>query len=73
MPAMAPISNHLSEVHAPQATAVATRARRLIGLERHYHCRSCEGERRSWTRLASCPDCGDAFTGAVIRRAVLAG
>jgi DNA-directed RNA polymerase subunit RPC12/RpoP len=46
--------------------------RRLIGLERHYRCRSCGSEPRSWARLAACPDCGHMFMTAVIRRAALA-
>jgi hypothetical protein len=53
--------------------AVAREARRLIGFERHYHCDSCGGERRSWARMASCPDCGEAFVCAVIHRAALSG
>ena len=46
--------------------------RRLVRMERQYHCRACGGERSSWTRLAACPDCGEAFVAAVIRRAALA-
>lgn len=52
---------------------VAREARRLVGFERHYHCASCGGERRSWARLASCPDCGEPFLTATIHRAALAG
>ncbi len=58
-------------LHDPMA--VAREARRLIGFERHYHCDSCGGERRSWARMASCPDCGEAFVCAVIHRAALSG
>jgi rubrerythrin len=47
-------------------------ARRLIGLERHYRCRPCGREHRSWARLYACPDCGAAFVSAVIRRAAFA-
>jgi hypothetical protein len=52
--------------------AVAREARRMVGLERHYHCECCGGDRRSWTRLAACPDCGEAYVAAVIRRAAFA-
>jgi hypothetical protein len=52
-------------------SAPVAEARRLIGLERHYRCGSCGCERRSWTRLVACPDCGEAFARAVIRRAAL--
>jgi ribosomal protein L37AE/L43A len=45
--------------------------RRLIALERHYHCESCGREQRSWARVPACPDCGQAFASAVIRRAAL--
>ncbi|MGH2985089.1 MAG: hypothetical protein ACRDLO_00175 [Solirubrobacterales bacterium] len=51
---------------------IAREARRLIGLERQYHCAACGCEWRSWTRLAACPDCGEAFLSAVIRRAAFA-
>jgi predicted amidophosphoribosyltransferase len=54
-------------------TAVAREARRLVGFERHYHCESCGCDRRSWTRLSACPDCGEPFVSAVIRRAAIAG
>jgi hypothetical protein len=47
-------------------------ARRLVRLERSYRCEECGGERRSWTRLRTCPDCGEPLTIAVIRRAALA-
>ena len=53
-------------------TAVAREARRLVSLERHYHCDSCGSERRSWTRMSACPECGEAFVAAVIRRAAFA-
>ena len=53
--------------------AVAREARRFVGLERQYHCESCGGERRSWTRIAACPDCGEAFAVGVIRRAATVG
>ena len=52
---------------------VAREARRLVGFERHYHCTSCGHDRRSWTRTAACPDCGEAYVSAVIRRAAFAG
>jgi hypothetical protein len=52
--------------------AVAREARRMVGLERHYHCECCGGDRRSWTRMATCPDCGEAYVSAVIRRAAFA-
>ena len=52
--------------------AVAREARRMVGLERHYHCGSCGGEHRNWTRVSSCPDCGEPFVAAVIRRAAFA-
>jgi hypothetical protein len=48
---------------------IAHEARRLVGLQRHYHCAACRCEWRSWTRLAACPDCGEPFASAVIRRA----
>lgn len=51
---------------------VGPEARRLIGLERHYRCRACGREHRSWERLCACPDCGAAFVSAVIRRAAFA-
>ena len=53
-------------------TAVAREARRLVSLERHYHCDACGSERSSWTRMSACPDCGEAFVAAVIRRAAFA-
>ena len=53
-------------------TAVAREARRLVSLERHYHCDACGSERRSWTRMSACPECGEAFVAAVIRRAAFA-
>jgi predicted RNA-binding Zn-ribbon protein involved in translation (DUF1610 family) len=46
--------------------------RRLVGLERHYSCGSCGTERDSWTRMSACPECGEAYVAAVIRRAALA-
>ena len=57
-------------LHDP--SAVAREARRLVGLERHYRCGSCGTERHSWTRVAACPDCGEAFVAAVIHRAAFA-
>jgi hypothetical protein len=53
------------------STAVAREARRLVGLERHYHCGSCGNERHSWARIRACPDCGEVFVAAVIRRAAV--
>ena len=52
--------------------AVAREARRLVSLERHYHCDGCGSERSSWTRMSACPECGEAFVAAVIRRAAFA-
>ena len=52
--------------------AVVRETRRMVGLERHYHCASCGGEHRNWTRMSSCPDCGQPFVAAVIRRAAFA-
>ncbi len=46
--------------------------RRLVSLERRYSCRACGEEYRSWMRLHACPDCGERFTVAVIRRVALA-
>ncbi|HEX6116246.1 MAG TPA: hypothetical protein VFY99_04050 [Solirubrobacterales bacterium] len=43
-----------------------------VRLERNYECASCDAEHRSWTRLRSCPDCGEHLAVAVIRRAALA-
>jgi hypothetical protein len=54
-------------------SAVAREARRFVGLERNYHCDGCGCERSSWTRMAACPDCGEAFAVAVIRRAATVG
>ena len=52
--------------------AVAREARRMVGLERHYHCASCGSEHHSWTRMHACRDCGHAYASAVIRRAAFA-
>ncbi|MDX6582934.1 MAG: hypothetical protein QOI10_2118 [Solirubrobacterales bacterium] len=52
--------------------AVSREARRMVGLERRYHCDGCGGEHRSWARMSSCPDCGEAYVAAVIRRAAFA-
>jgi predicted RNA-binding Zn-ribbon protein involved in translation (DUF1610 family) len=52
--------------------AVAREARRMVGLERHYHCESCGGDHHSWARMSNCPDCGEAYVAAVIRRAAFA-
>ena len=49
--------------------AVVREARRMVGLERHYHCRGCGADHTSWSRMAGCPDCGRPFVAAVIRRA----
>jgi hypothetical protein len=51
---------------------VVREARRLVGLERRYECGSCGSERHSWTRMTACPECGEAYVAAVIRRAALA-
>jgi lipopolysaccharide biosynthesis regulator YciM len=53
-------------------SAVAREARRLVALERQYRCQDCGCERTSWTRIRNCPECGEAFHAAVIRRAALA-
>jgi hypothetical protein len=53
-----------------QSTTQTPGPRRLVGLERHYHC-ECGRDERSWTRLTACPECGQAFVTAVIRRAAL--
>ncbi len=53
------------------SSAVAQQARRLVGFERHYHCGSCGSERQSWARIRACPECGEAFVAAVIRRAAV--
>ena len=52
--------------------AVAREARRMVGLERHYRCAGCGVEHESWTRLSGCPDCGQPYRAAVIRRAAFA-
>jgi predicted RNA-binding Zn-ribbon protein involved in translation (DUF1610 family) len=62
----------ITPVSATGHTREPFTTRRLIGLERHYRCRSCGSEPRSWARLAACPDCGHMFMTAVIRRAALA-
>jgi rubrerythrin len=46
-------------------------SRKLVGLERHYSCSSCGEQHRSWSRVRSCPACGEALTAARIRRAAL--
>jgi rubrerythrin len=53
-------------------SAIGSEGRRLVGLERHYRCSSCGGEHRSWSRLSSCPTCGEPLSAARIRRAALA-
>ena len=57
-------------LHNP--AAVSREARRLVGFERHYHCGACGTDRSSWTRTSACPDCGEAYVSAVIRRAAFA-
>jgi len=52
--------------------AVVREGRRLVGLERHYHCGDCGSDRSSWARMRSCPECGQAYVSAVIRRAAFA-
>jgi hypothetical protein len=52
--------------------AVSREARRLVALERQYRCQGCGCERTSWMRIRDCPECGEAFVAAVIRRAALA-
>ena len=52
--------------------AVVREARRMVGLERQYQCISCGTEHRSWSRMTACPDCGQAYAAAVIRRAAFA-
>jgi len=44
--------------------------RRLVGLQREYRCSSGH-QHRSWTRLRSCPECGESLAVAIIRRAAL--
>jgi hypothetical protein len=51
---------------------VVREARRMVGLERQYHCGSCGADHSSWARLRSCPDCGQRYASAVIRRAAFA-
>ena len=53
-------------------TAVEREARRLVGFERSYRCDGCGHERRTWSRLSACPDCGTRYIAAVIHRAALA-
>ena len=48
------------------------RARRLVRVERHYECRACGSAKTSWVRVQACPECGEAFVAAVIRRAAFA-
>jgi hypothetical protein len=50
----------------------AVRTRRMIGVQRSYHCESCGAEARTWARLSICPRCGEVLTFAVIGRAVFA-
>jgi hypothetical protein len=50
---------------------VAREARRLVGFERCYSCASCGSERHSWSRMRSCPECGEVYVAAVIRRAAI--
>jgi hypothetical protein len=50
---------------------VSREARRLVGFERHYSCGSCGSERNSWSRMSACPNCGEPYVAAVIRRAAL--
>ncbi|MGH2963875.1 MAG: hypothetical protein ACRDMH_00625 [Solirubrobacterales bacterium] len=45
--------------------------RRLVGFEREYRC-SAGHEHRSWSRIRSCPECGESLAVAVIRRVALA-
>jgi rubrerythrin len=52
--------------------AVVREGRRMVGLERHYHCESCGADHSSWARVRACPECGTAFVAAVIRRAAFA-
>jgi hypothetical protein len=55
-----------------EVAAARREARRLIAFERHYSCSGCGHEYRSWSRLPACPDCGEPFPIAVIRRAAIA-
>jgi hypothetical protein len=55
-----------------EPAAVAREARRLVRFERHYRCGGCGSERDSWSRMSACPDCGEQFVAAVIRRAAFA-
>jgi hypothetical protein len=70
---MGPRTSGAEDVAMTQnSTEIASR-RRLIALERHYHCGSCGSDERAWTRVPACSNCGEAFVAAVIRRAALAG
>jgi hypothetical protein len=60
------------EAMTHNSTQIAGR-RRVVALERHYHCGTCGSDERSWARISACPNCGEAFVAAVIRRAALAG
>ena len=63
----------MNVMNAPaKARAAQVEGRKLVGFERHYRCDSCSGERRSWSRLRSCPDCGEPLTSARILRAAVA-
>ena len=57
-------------LHDP--AAVAREARRIVGLERRYQCAGCGAEHASWARMSGCPDCGQPYRAAVIRRAAFA-
>jgi hypothetical protein len=50
---------------------VAREARRLVRFERRYSCGSCGSEHQSWSRMSACPECGEAYVAAVIRRAAI--
>jgi predicted amidophosphoribosyltransferase len=53
-------------------TASSLATRRLVALERNYHCSGCGKDHRSWSRLRSCTVCGEPLTHALIKRAALA-
>jgi hypothetical protein len=61
----------MSANRAHPSTAAAAEPRKLVGLERHYRCRSCGEAHRSWSKLRTCPRCGEPLRAARIRRAAL--
>lgn len=65
-------SMRTSPGRSPREVRAVRQARRLVGLERNYHCSSCGFEQRSYTRLSSCQGCGEQLAVAIIRRAAVA-